>query len=217
GAATATTAFYSDLNVSAAGSFSGSSISGTASVTGVTGTLTPSQDMFIGTVTQTGGNSVASGYYTGSISGVAASQVAAIVGADGEIMVYVKSGSFADAGGSTVDSSGKFTISTAGLVGSGANDMIAGFVVGGTTPKQLLVRAVGPTLAGLGVPGAIASTQLSIYSGSTLVDSNTGWSSSPTNETAVANAEAQSGALALPIGSADSALVASFAPGSYTA
>jgi len=266
GAATATTAFYSDLNVSAAGSFSGSSISGTASVTGVTGTLTPSQDMFIGTVTQTGGNSVASGYYTGSISGVAASQVAAIVGADGEIMVYVKSGSFADAGGSTVDSSGKFTIATAGnntvvgtvdpatgfmtatltggpggviyagrvsggtfsdgvlrnlstrgLVGSGANDMIAGFVVGGTTPKQLLVRAVGPTLAGLGVPGAIASTQLSIYSGSTLVDSNTGWSSSPTNETAVANAEAQSGAFALPIGSADSALVASFAPGSYTA
>ncbi|MGA2016909.1 MAG: hypothetical protein ABSH26_08115, partial [Opitutaceae bacterium] len=108
-------------------------------------------------------------------------------------------------------------LSTRGLVGSGANDMIAGFVVGGTVPKQLLVRAVGPTLASLGLSGAIAGTELSIYSGSTLVDSNTGWSSTQANETAVAAAEVQSGAFALPIGSADSALVGTFAPGSYTA
>jgi len=266
GGASPSTAFYPDLKVSTAGGFSAPGINGSASVTGVTGTLSPSQDMFIGTVTQTGNNAVAAGYYTGSISGVAGSQVSAIVGFDGEIMVYVKSGSFSDAGDSTVDSSGNFTIatqsnntlqgnvnpttgfmtatltggpggviyagkvsggtfsdgvlrnlSTRGLVGSGANDMIAGFVVGGTVPKQLLVRAVGPTLASLGLSGAIAGTELSIYSGSTLVDSNTGWSSTQANETAVAAAEVQSGAFALPIGSADSALVGTFAPGSYTA
>ena len=257
---------YSDLSVATSGAFSSASISGSASVTGVSGSFSTSQDMFIGTVTQATGNTVAAGYYTGSILGAAGSQVTAIVGLDGEIMVYVKSGSFADAGDGTVDSSGRFTIatmanstivgtvdpntgfltaaltggpggqiyagrasggtfsdgvlkniSTRGMVGSGANDMIAGFVVGGTAPKQLLIRAVGPTLASLGVPGAIAGTQLAVYSGSTLVDSNTGWSSSPSNETAVSNAEAQVGAFSLPVGSGDSALVSTFAPGGYTA
>jgi len=235
-------------------------------VTGVIGTLTPSQDQFIGTVTQAGTSTVAAGYYTGSIAGQASTQATAIVGYDGEIMVYVNAGSFTDSGDSTVDSGGNFSIvtpsnnmiagkvdpstgflkatltggpggqiyagrvsggtfsdgvlmniSTRGNVGAGANNMIAGFVVGGSVPKQLLVRAVGPTLSILGVPGSIAGTQLSIYSGSTLIASNTGWSSSPSNETAVASAEAQSGAFALPLGSADSALVSTFAPGSYTA
>ena len=263
---TASTAFYSDLGVSSSGGFSSASISGNGSATGVTGTLKPSQDQFIGTITQAGTSSVAAGYYTGSIQGLNTSQVAAIVGYDGEIMVYVSSGSFSDAGDSTVDSSGKFSIvtpsnnsitgtvnpntgfmtaaltggpggqiyagrvsggtfsdgvltnlSTRGLVGSGTNDMIAGFVVGGSVPKQLLVRAVGPTLANLGVPGAIAGTQLSVYQGSTLVNSNTGWSSSPSNQSAVQTADSQAGAFALPVGSADSALVGTFAPGIYTA
>ncbi len=40
-------------------------------------------------------------------------------------------------------------ISTRGQIGAGAQNMIAGFVVGGNAPKQLLVRAVGPTLADL--------------------------------------------------------------------
>jgi hypothetical protein len=108
-------------------------------------------------------------------------------------------------------------LSTRALVGVGGNNMIAGFVVGGTVPKQLLVRAVGPALTVFGVSGALPTTQLSIYSGSTLVDSNTGWSSDPTNAAAVTAAEFASGAFALPIGSADSALVSNFAPGAYTA
>jgi hypothetical protein len=261
------TAFYPDLKVGSGGAFSSGAISGNASVTGVTGTLSATKDEFIGTVTQSGNNAVASGYYTGNLSGQASSLVTAIVGADGEIMVYVSSGAFTDAGDSTVDSGGNFTIvtpanntisgkadpatgflnatltggpgglllaarvsggtfsdgvlkniSTRGVVGSGADNMIAGFVVGGTQPKQLLVRAVGPTLSTLGVPGAIAGTQLSIYSGATLVASNTdGWSTDPTNASAVMTAEFNSGAFALPLGSADSALVSSFAPGSYTA
>ena len=264
---TPSTAFYPDLPVGASGAFTGTSISGNASVTGVTGTLTKTKDEFIGTVTQSGSNPVAAGYYAGSLSGQAASLVTAIVGYDGEIMVYVNSGAFTDAGDGTVDASGNFSIvtpsnntiagkadpatgflnatltggpgglllagrvsggtfsdgvlkniSTRGLVGSGADNMIAGFVVGGTQPKQLLVRAVGPTLATLGVPGAIAGTQLSIYSGATLVASNiNGWSTDPTNASQVVTAEFDSGAFALPLGSADSALVSSFAPGNYTA
>jgi hypothetical protein len=95
--------------------------------------------------------------------------------------------------------------------------MIAGFVVGGTAPKQLLVRAIGPTLATFSLPGAIAGTQLQVFSGSTLVNSNVGWSSSPTNTSAVTTADLQVGAFALPVGSGDSALVGTFAPGNYTA
>jgi hypothetical protein len=260
-------AFYPDLAVGSGGAFSSPAITGGASVTGVTGTLSPSKDEFIGTITQAGPNQVASGYYTGSIVGAPASTVSAIVGPDGEIMVYVNSGTYSDAGDSTVDSGGNFTIvtpanstitgtvnpstgfftatlmggpggqllagrisggtfsdgvlkniSTRGQIGAGAQNMIAGFVVGGTAPKQLLVRAVGPTLAALGVTGAIAGTQLSIYSGSTLVAANTdGWSTDPTNAAQVTAAEFASGAFALPTGSADSALVSSFAPGAYTA
>jgi hypothetical protein len=263
----ASVAFYPDLAVGSGGGFSAVPVTGSASVTGVSGMLSPSNDQFIGTITQTSTNPVASGYYTGSLSGTPDSMVAAIVGYDGEIMVYVNSGGFSDAGDSTVDSSGKFTIvtpsnntiagtvdpstgffsatltggpggvllagkvtggtfsdgvlkniSTRGQIGAGSQNMIAGFVIGGTQPKSLLVRAVGPTLSTLGVPGAIAGTQLSVYAGSTLVASNTdGWSTDPTNANAVTTAEYQSGAFALPVGSADSALVQSFPPGAYTA
>jgi len=263
----ASVTFHSDLAVSTAGGFSGTSITGSAAATGVTGTLSPSQDQFIGTITQSGSSSVAAGYYSGSITGETASQVTAIVGYDGEIMVYVNDGSFTDAGDTAVDSTGAFSImtpssntiagtvdpstgfltatlaggpggqilaarvsggtfsdgvlrniSTRGQVGTGGSSMIAGFVVGGTEPKQLMVRAVGPTLASLGVPGAIAGTELSVYSGSILVVQNIdGWSTDPTNAAAVSAAEPLANAFPLPTGSADSALVRTFAPGSYTA
>jgi hypothetical protein len=259
-------AFFPDLAVGSSGGFTATPIRGNASVTGVTGTLASNKDAFIGTVTQAGTSRVASGYYTGSISGTPASMVSAIVGPDGEIMVYVNAGGFSDAGDSTLDTSGHFSIttpsnntisgtvdpstgflnatltggpggvllggrisggtfsdgvlkniSTRGQIGAGVQNLIAGFVVGGTQPKSLLVRAVGPTLSALGVPGAIAGTQLAVYAGSTLVASNTGWDSDPTNASAVTSAEYASGAFALPNGSGDSALVQSFLPGAYTA
>ena len=58
--------------------------------------------------------------------------------------------------------------------------MVAGFAVGGSSPKQLLIRAVGPTLATFGLSGTLPSAVLQIYSGTTLVQSNTGWSSTKT-------------------------------------
>jgi len=96
--------------------------------------------------------------------------------------------------------------------------MIAGFVVGGSANKQLLVRAVGPTLSDFGIAGAVAGTQLTVMNSSNaIIAANTGWSSSGANATAVAAAETTAGAFQLPSGSADSAIVGSFPPGSYTA
>jgi hypothetical protein len=262
----ATVTFDSGISVSSAGTFSTSALNGTASVIGVSGTLNPSQ-IYIGAVPQGGTVSVASGYYTGTIPGQSGTQVNAIVGPDGEIMVYFASGTYKDVAYGSLDATGAVTattelggtftgtlnsatgvlsgtlsgptsgsilaakvsggtfsdgaldnISTRGPVGSGANALITGFVVGGTQSKNLLIRASGPALTGFGLAGAVKATQLQVFnSSSALVASNTGWSSSPTNATAVSNADSQVGAFALASGSGDSALVGTFAPGSYTA
>jgi hypothetical protein len=107
-------------------------------------------------------------------------------------------------------------ISTRAFVGTGANASIVGFVVASYTgdPKQLLIRAVGPTLATYGVSGVLAQPVLTVTdSAGNIVASNTGWG----NSTAIAAAEASTGAFALPANSADSALLVTLAPGNYTA
>jgi hypothetical protein len=107
-------------------------------------------------------------------------------------------------------------ISTRGTAGNGENTMIAGVVVGGAAPKRLLIRAAGPALAQFGLPGTLARPQLVLYSGSTVVAQNSGWSSSP-DATAIASSSAQVGAFAFAAGSLDSALLVNLAPGAYTA
>jgi uncharacterized protein YfaP (DUF2135 family) len=98
-------------------------------------------------------------------------------------------------------------------VGTGANILITGFVIG-STPKTLLFRAVGPGLAAFGVPGTLVDPTMTVYSGQTAIGSNNDWGS--TNGTAIAQASASSGAFALPVGSKDAALIATLQPGAYT-
>ena len=62
-------------------------------------------------------------------------------------------------------------------VGTGDNILIAGFVLAGTGTKQVLVRAVGPTLAGYGVTSPLADPQLTVFDGATSVANNDNWSS----------------------------------------
>ena len=62
-------------------------------------------------------------------------------------------------------------------VGTGADVLIAGFVVAGTGSKQVLIRAVGPTLASFGVAGALADPQLEVLDGGgRSLGSNDNWS-----------------------------------------
>ncbi len=99
-------------------------------------------------------------------------------------------------------------------VGTGDNILIAGFVVGGTTPVRVLVRAVGPTLGVFGVGGVLADPRLAITSGGTVVASNDNWGGSAD----LAAAFSSVGAFALsPATSLDAAVIATLAPGSYTA
>ena len=109
-----------------------------------------------------------------------------------------------------------FNISTRASTGTGDSTLIAGIVVSGTVPKRVLIRGVGPTLASLGVVGALAQPQLSVIKDGATVASNSNWSTSP-DATAIAAASAQVGAFALGATSADAAMIVSLAPGNYSA
>ncbi len=123
--------------------------------------------------------------------------------------------------GTTPPNSGSHlvNISSRAGVGTGANLEIAGFVVSGPpgSIEQVLVRAVGPTLSQYGVDGVLANPVLTLFnSAGDQLATNTGWSTSP-DSSAIAAAATTTGAFGLSEGSADSAILASLAPGTYTA
>lgn len=103
-------------------------------------------------------------------------------------------------------------LSSRGAVGAGDDVVIAGFVVGGTAAKDLLIRAVGPTLSSQGVSGVLGQPRLQIFdTKGTVVAANTQW------DATLGSAFDQVGAFSLPAGSQDAALRVSLAPGAYTA
>jgi hypothetical protein len=109
-------------------------------------------------------------------------------------------------------------ISCRAVVGTGGDVLIPGIIIGGTGSKQVLVRASGPALISQGVSGTLAQPQLSLYSGSTVIAQNIGWSSgTAANTSALQAAFTQVGLSQFPNGSADCALLATLAPGLYTA
>jgi len=102
-------------------------------------------------------------------------------------------------------------VSARSQVGTGDNILIAGFVVDGSVAKTLLIRAVGPTLAGFGVGGALTDPKLEIFQGQTKRVENDNWS------TVTAATASAVGAFALGAGSRDAALLVTLPPGQYSA
>jgi len=111
-------------------------------------------------------------------------------------------------------------------VGTGANVEVSGFVVEGNLSANLLIRGIGPALAGFGLSGVLAQPTISLYdSGNNLIASNSGWGSAVvvgTSSTAATWRQAtaadmtSAGAFPLTTGSSDSAMVVSLPPGAYT-
>ena len=67
-------------------------------------------------------------------------------------------------------------LSTRSLVQSGDDVLINGFIVGGTNPKTVILRALGPSLSDFGVSGALSDPVLNLYNSSgTLVATNDDW------------------------------------------
>jgi hypothetical protein len=111
----------------------------------------------------------------------------------------------------TVTSSRLVNVSVLKNLGTG---LTVGFVIDGTGAKRVLIRAVGPTLAGapFNVAGVVSDPQLTLFSGQTIIGSNDNWGGTPE----LTAAFAQVGAFALPATSRDAALVATLQPGNYT-
>jgi hypothetical protein len=104
-------------------------------------------------------------------------------------------------------------ISSRGKVTPDDGVLIGGFVVSGNSPKTLLIRGIGPALAGFGIAGALTDPSLTIYQDGKAIATNQGWA----NSAAIASAEIRTGAFTLPSGSKDAAVLLTLNPGAYTA
>ncbi len=104
----------------------------------------------------------------------------------------------------------QLNLSTRGLVGTGDNVLIGGFIITGTDPKSVVLRALGPSLSGFGVSGVLANPVLSVYNSShTLIATNDNWQTDPNHFIVESNELA-------PTNLAESATALSLAPGAYT-
>jgi D-alanyl-D-alanine carboxypeptidase len=116
-----------------------------------------------------------------------------------------------------VDQPSRFAVLSArGTVGAGEDVLIGGFVISGSLPKQVLVRASGPALQAYGVAGHLEAVNVAIYAGSKQIASNQGGVPA-SNAADIAIAGAKVGAFPIPAGSADAAFLATLEPGIYTA
>jgi uncharacterized delta-60 repeat protein len=92
----------------------------------------------------------------------------------------------------------------------------AGFVVSGSGEKQILVRAVGPTLASFGVTGAMTNPRVVLMDGKgEIIAANDDWWRDTEGEFAVAAGRVV-GAFDLVGSSRDAAILRSLPPGNYT-
>ena len=98
---------------------------------------------------------------------------------------------------------------------TGAQPLTVGFVVSGSGPKSVLLRASGPALAAFGVSGTVSDPELSLYAASTPLKYDDNWGDSESGS-AVSAVSEQVGAFPFAAGSKDAALAASLAAGSYS-
>src|SRR5204862_4697 len=74
-------------------------------------------------------------------------------------------------------------ISTRALVQTGNHVLIGGFIISGTGPKKLVMRALGPTLSSFGVPGALQNPTLELHNGAgALISFNDNWGDAPNKQ-----------------------------------
>jgi endoglucanase len=110
-------------------------------------------------------------------------------------------------------------LSSRGRVDLGERILIPGFVVGGSTPRTFLIRAVGPTLdrPPYNVSGALGDSTLRVYNhaGAQLL-ANDNWGAGADRDTLQA-AFSKAGAFALDADSKDAALLVTLEPGAYSA
>lgn len=147
--------------------------------------------------------------YTAEISGASNDTGVALV----EVYDATPAGTY------TPSSARLINLSARVQVGTGANVVFAGFVIGGTGNETVLIRASGPALglAPFNIPGVLPDPQLTLTNvGATpnvVLATNAGWGGSAL----IANAAASVGAFPWSTSSKDSAILVTLPPGNYTA
>jgi hypothetical protein len=94
-------------------------------------------------------------------------------------------------------------------VQTGNNVGIGGFIITGNAPKEVLVRAIGPSLIHFGVPDVLADPVLELHGqGSFVTISNDNWRDTQENDIQATGIP--------PTHDQESAILATLAPGAYT-
>jgi predicted outer membrane repeat protein len=110
-------------------------------------------------------------------------------------------------------------ISTRAFVQTGDNVMIGGFIVQGTGPKRVIIRAIGPELSQYGVPDPLANPTLELRNAAgALIGSNDDWQHTIIGGVITRNqvVDIQNSGYA-PANPFESAIIADLPPGNYTA
>ncbi len=110
-------------------------------------------------------------------------------------------------------------ISTRSFVQTGDHVMIGGFIVQGTGPKRVIIRAIGPELTQYGIPDALANPRLELHNGNgALIGSNNDWQTTILGGIITSNqvSDIQNSGHA-PTAESESAIIADLQPGNYTA
>jgi hypothetical protein len=110
-------------------------------------------------------------------------------------------------------------LSTRSFVQTADDVMIGGFIVQGTQPKKVILRAIGPELAQRGVPNAMADPTLELHDrNGALIASNNNWQTTIIGGIITSNQvpDIQNSGHA-PADRSESAIIAALSPGSYTA
>lgn len=100
-------------------------------------------------------------------------------------------------------------ISTRLRVLTGDSALIGGFIITGTEPKQVIIRALGPSLSSQGIEGVLRDPTLELFGANGSITKNDNWKDDQ-------QAKIKATGIA-PTKDAEAAIVRTLAPGNYTA
>jgi hypothetical protein len=119
--------------------------------------------------------------------------------------------------GGTASTGTVANISTRSIIEAGDNPMIGGIIIQGGN-KTVIIRAIGPSLTAFGVSNALADPTLELHDSTSLIASNNDWQTTQIGGIISGSqvAAIQSSGFA-PTSPKESAIIATLAPGNYTA
>jgi len=102
-------------------------------------------------------------------------------------------------------------VSNRGLTGTGERTLITGLIVTGGEPRNVVVRALGPSLGARGIQQAAGNPRIAVFRGATQIASNADWRSD-----ARASSLSASYPTLTPENEKEAALLLTLLPGAYT-